>query len=349
VEQSKPRSAERLTPIDFGVGIVVGVLAAESPFTPNETGPSLAIGVVAAAYYIWYRSAHPRQSLPSAARNLRESWLRWLRGIPVVVWPAIGIWIAVFAPALVWMYERWTGSFWHNNHSMIVAVLVALLARGALRKEKDAPYDVSLWGLPLLAAGLLMAIADASMEGQQLASIGVVVSLPGMVLLFLGKQRFRALYLAFAMSIFLIPVPSLIANHLFLRSVTADWTLVLLHLLGVRASLYFSQLETPEHVFIVSEACSGFSTLVAAVSLSFFLVAACRSKPRRIALLLSILPLTLAANTVRVLLLVLMSMAFGVELLDTALHEMSGVVTFVVVISTLFLIADRPKITEAFG
>ena len=103
------------------------------------------------------------------------------------------------------------------------------------------------------------------------------------------------------------------------------------------------------NVFIVSEACSGFSTLVAAVSLSFFLFATCHSRVRKGVLLLSILPLTLAANTLRVLLLVLLSMAFGVELLDTAMHEGSGVITFVVVIGTLFWIADRPQITKAFG
>ena len=54
--------------------------------------------------------------------------------------------------------------------------------------------------------------------------------------------------------------------------------------------------------------------------LSFFLFAECRSPLRRIGLLVSILPLTLVANTLRVLILVFLSMAFGVELLDTAMH-----------------------------
>lgn len=349
MEQTRPTNGNRIAVRDLAVGVALGAVVAESPFTPNETGPSLAIGTLAAAYYLWYRSTHPPQTLPGAARSLRQSASDLLRSVPWMTWAAIVAWLVVFAPTVSWMYDRWTGSFWHNNHSMIVAVLIVILTRGALRRERNAEYDVTLWGLPLLAVGLLLAIADATMLGQQLASIGLVISLPGMVLLLLGRRRFRALRLPLAMSIFLIPLPSLIANHLFLRSVTADWTLVLLHLFGVRASLYYSQLETPEHVFLVSEACSGFSTLVAAVSLSFFLFAACRSTPRRIALVASILPLTLVANTLRVLLLVFLSMAFGVELLDTSLHEASGVVTFVFVIGTLFLIADRPKITESFG
>lgn len=349
MDQPQRRRPQPLTWIDFAIGAAAGLFVAESPFTPDDTGPSLAIGTVAAAYYLWYRSAHPRQSLPGAARDLRTAAVESIRAIPWFVWPALAAWGLVFAPTLAWMYNRWTGSFWHNNHSMIVAGLILFMARGALRRTRDAPWDLSLWGLPLLAVGLLLAVADASMEGRQVASIGLVVTLPGMSLLFLGRTRTRALRLPLAMSLFLIPVPSLIANHLFLRSVTADWTLAMLHALGISASRYFSQIETPEHVFIVSEACSGFSTLIAAVSLSFFLVAACRSPLRRVALFASIVPLTLAANTLRVLMLVVMSMLFGIELLDTVLHEASGVVTFIVVISALFVIADRPKITEAFG
>jgi exosortase len=348
VEQTKPRRVHRVTLSDLAVGLGLGFVVAESPFTPNETGPSLAIGAIAAAYFLWYRGTHPQQTLPGAARGLGAGALRGLRAVPLTSWAAIAAWVAVFSPTMLWMYDRWTGSFWHNNHSMIVAVLIGILTRGALSRERHADYDVTLWGLPLLACGLLLLVADANTPGQQLASIGLVVTLPGLALLLLGKQRARALRLPLSMSIFLIPLPSLIANHLFLRSVTADWTLALLHLFGVRASLYYSRLETPDHVFIISEACSGFSTLVAAVSLSFFLFAACPSRPRRIALLLSILPLTLAANTVRVVLLVFLSMTFGVELLETSLHEASGVVTFVFVIGTLFWIADRPKITEAF-
>ena len=81
---------------------------------------------------------------------------------------------------------------------------------------------------------------------------------------------------------------------------------------------------------------------------ALFLFAACASPVRRIALIASILPLTLAANAVRVLLLVFLSMNIGIGILDTALHEASGVFTFVFVIGSLFLIAGRPQISEAF-
>jgi len=345
---AEPKKRSGLGPADYALAFVTAVLIAESPFTPNERGPSLAIGCVVAAYLLWYRSHHRDFSLLGDARRVGGETVRKIRSVPLATWATLVLWAAIFSPALAWMYERWTGSFWHNNHSMIVAVLIVTLARGALRRNESRPFDVTLWGLPLLAAGLLLAVSDSRMAGHELGSIGFVISLPGMVLLLLGKSRFRALRLPLAMSIFLIPMPSLISNHLLLRSITAEWTLELLHLIGIRASLYYSRIETANHTFIVSEACSGFSTLVAAVSLSFFLFAACPSRARRLILLASILPLTLVANAVRVTLLVVLSMSVGIEVLETALHEASGVLTFVFVLGSLFLIAGRPHITEVF-
>ena len=344
----RPKHRTHLTRSDYILAFILGVLVAESPFTPNEQGPSLAIGFGIAAYFLWYRSRHPNTSVLGDARRVGDDTLRRLRGVPWQAWAAIVIWLVLFAPTLTWMYARWTGSFWHNNHSMIVAVMVVILARGALRRVRAQEYDVTLWGLPLLAAGLVLVVAEGRSGGHELGSLGFILSLPGLTLLLLGKTRFRELRLPLAMSLFLIPVPSLIASHLFLRSITADWTLDLLHLFGIRASLYYSRIETADHTFVVSEACSGFSTLVAAVSLSFFLFAACKSRIRRLALIAAIIPLTLAANAVRVLLLVLLSMTVGIEVLETAMHEGSGVLTFIFVIGTLFLIAGRPQITEAF-
>ncbi|MEE3330224.1 MAG: exosortase/archaeosortase family protein [Myxococcota bacterium] len=342
------RKSYPVTWLDFGVGIFAGFLLGESPFTPTSAGPKLAIGAVTAGLYVWWKSTRPRQSTLDTAGNVWAAALKGLQSLPVSIWLCLIAWLSFFAPTLSWMYARWTGSFWHNNHSMIIAVLIVLLTRATLKREADQPMEGSLWGLPPLLFGLVLGLADSGAGSHLVASIGFVVSLPALVLLLLGVHRLKKLWLPLTMTAFLIPMPSLIANHTFLREVTAEGVLFLLQSLGVNASLYFSRIELPGNVFLVSEACSGFSTLVAAISLSLFLVASCTSRARRIAVILAILPLTLVANTLRVLLLVFISMAAGVDILDTMAHEGSGVLTFVVVIGTLFLIAGKPPIAEAF-
>ena len=342
------RKSYPVTWLDFGVGILAGFLVGESPLTPSSAGPKLAIGAVTAGLYVWWKNSRPRQSTLDTAGNIWAAVLKGLRSLPVSVWLCLIAWLSFFASTLAWMYARWTGSFWHNSHSMIIAVLIVLLTRATLKREADQPAEGSLWRLPLLLFGLVLGLADSGTGSQLIASVGFAVSVPALALLLLGVHRFKRLWLPLTMTVFLIPMPSLIANHTFLREVTAEGVLFLLQSLGVNASLYFSRIELPGNVFIVSEACSGFSTLVAAISLSLFLVAACTSPARRLAVVLAILPLTLAANTLRVLLLVLISMIAGIDVLDTMAHEGSGVLTFVVVIGSLFLIAGKPPIAEAF-
>lgn len=52
--------------------------------------------------------------------------------------------------------------------------------------------------------------------------------------------------------------------------------------------------------------------------------------------------LAIGANVVRVTLLVLLAQTFGTALLDTALHEASGVATFGVVLGILVWMANSP-------
>lgn len=342
------RKSYPVTWLDVAVGLFSGFLLGESPFTPHATGPKLAIAIITAGLYVWRKSTRPPRPALDSANDAKTATKRFVESLPPLVWVALATWLALFAPTLDWMYARWTGSFWHNNHSMIIAVLIVLQTRATLRREANKPLDPSLWGLPLLAAGLILALADSGMRTQQLASIGFVLTLPGMSLLLLGRHRTAKLWVPLAMSVFLVPMPSLISNHTFLRMVTTDGVLELLHLFGISASLFYAQIEIPGTSFSVTEACSGFATLVAGFSLGLFVLSACPSPTRRIVVLLSILPLTVATNTLRVFLLVLLSMWFGVDILDTMAHEASGIATFIVVIGSMFVIAGRPAIREAF-
>jgi exosortase len=89
----------------------------------------------------------------------------------------------------------------------------------------------------------------------------------------------------------------------------------------------------------VSDACSGFSTLHASVTLALILAYLTPSLGRR-ALLLSVAPLlAVVTNVVRVTALVLLSHWYGFELLDTVAHQLSGYAAFAVSLAVLFALA----------
>ena len=81
--------------------------------------------------------------------------------------------------------------------------------------------------------------------------------------------------------------------------------------------------------------------------MAVLLASLCQSRVRRWIVYSSILPLALAANIVRVVLLVLVYLYIDPNLLDTSLHAASGVATFFVVLGALILLTNRPSLSRA--
>jgi exosortase len=330
--------------IALGVGAFVGV----SPFTPDDLLPSIALGGLAAVFLFVYRTRLRGDTSDVYWDGRRKLEAIRIADITPAIWIALGLFAVVFTPTVMWMYKKWTMSVWQNNHGMFIPVLMVLLGRSVLRRYDDVQDDSSPWGFAFLGLGLLLVVLDSAVHTMYLAAVGFVVALPGLSLLLLGVERTKALRLVLMLGIFMIPVPYTLSNHLFLRNTTAAGTVPMLHALGIPASRDFSVINLPDTIFIVSEACSGFATLYSALALTVFLLCYCASPVRRALLVLAFIPLALAANVVRVLTLVLLGHWGSLSLLDTALHEASGVASFVVIIVVLFFLADRATLRNAF-
>ena len=219
---------------------------------------------------------------------------------------------------------------------------MAWLARNALRGDQG-PAESSAWGFLPLAGGLALAAIDANAQSRYSPRSGSLMALPGLSLLLLGARRTCALRVPLLIGILLVPIPYTVGTPLVLRTLTANGVLPLLHLLGFTAVREGTQLILPRQNFLVADACSGVATLYASVASAMVLAALSTSHWRRAALLLSAPLLAVAANVVRVTLLVLLAHAFGTELLDTAMHEASGVATFGIVLVILLRDREHPN------
>jgi exosortase len=319
---------------ELALAVIAGVVFTVSPFTPNEFAPAAAGGFLVGAGILGWRlrPASPVwQEAPESSLRLRQEH--------VLAIAASLLCLAVFAPTLHWMYLEWTRSIWSNEHGIFVPFAMAWLARNALRGD-DGPAESSAWGLLPLAGGLALAAADANAQSHYLAALGLVMALPGLSLLLLGTRRTQALRVPLLLGILLVPIPYTVGTPLVLRTLTASGVLPLLHLLGFTAVREGTQLILPRQNFLVADACSGVATLYASVASAMVLAALSTSRWRGAALILSAPILAIAANVVRVTLLVLLAHIFGTELLDTAMHEASGVATFAAVLVILLAIAN---------
>jgi exosortase len=254
--------------------------------------------------------------------------------------------LVLFAPTLQWLYSRWTMSVWQNAHGLFVPPLVAWLihvelrARPHLRQEPGSALGF-LWLVPALWLHML----DAGMHTQLLSAVALVAALPGLSLLFLGTRRTMAIAFPLTFCLFAIPIPLALteAIHLELRQITASATAVVLPWLGYPVFLEGTTLHLTTARLHVVEACSGFSTLYAAMAAACLVAYSTSSPRRRLLVLAAAAPIAIASNIIRVSGLSLLIVWYGIGILETIFHPLSGLMTFAISLPLIFWLGGPAK------
>lgn len=280
-----------------------------------------------------------------AGATLQNRWQLWLVALLLVL---------LYAPTCLWLWDRWTMSVWQNGHGILVAALVMYLVWEELQKFKALPVSPSPWGFAILVPALLLQMLDTGIHSQLLSGFAMFLSIPGLSLLFLGAERTKAILFPLATLLLTLPIPLVFTEsiHMTLRLIATKSVAWLLELFGVPVFSKGTMLEVEGGNLVVADACSGFATLYAAVTIAILTAYFCKSTPRRILLLLIAAPLAVGVNIIRVLLLTLMVNWFGIDVLATSAHELSGLLTFVVALPIIFYIGQDPippqsAVTEA--
>ena len=249
--------------------------------------------------------------------------------------------VVLYAPTVRWLIDRWTISVWHNVHGMLIPFAVAYFAWQELRPLRNVPRHANLWGLLFLLPALAMHVLDTGMHTQILSAASIVVALPGLSLLFLGTQRTKAIAFPLLFMVFMLPIPLAFTErlHLALREISTVATTWIIPLLGITVYTEGTSLHLREGVLHVSDACSGFSTLYASCAVAALAAYSCDNWRGRLLALSFAVPLAIAANIVRIVLLVLAVRWLGMESLDTWIHPGSGMLTFMLALPAILWLA----------
>jgi exosortase len=253
--------------------------------------------------------------------------------------------VALYAPTAAWLYDRWTMSVWHNAHGLLVPPIVAYMVYQELRDRAAEKSEGSLWGLAVLLPALGLHALDAGLQTELLSAISLVLLLPGLALLFLGWTRTKTILFPLAFTVFMLPIPLSFTEriHLVLRQIATAGTEWAMPLLGVPVLTEGTTLYLPHATLFVSDACSGFSTLYAALAVACLTAYMSASTSRRVIVLLLAAPLAIAANVLRVILLSLIVTWQGTAILDTFVHPASGIMTFLIALPIIFRLGQSPS------
>jgi len=251
---------------------------------------------------------------------------------------------AVYAPTVAWLWDRWTMSVWQHAHGLLIPPVVAYFCWLELRDLRGRPLDPSAWGFAFLIPALLLHVLDTGLGTQLLSAISIVLAAPGLSLLLLGVERTRAIAFPLAFLAFMLPIPLAVTArlHLALRHIAADATARLLPFVGVPVFQEQTYLHLANGTLQVADACSGFSTLYASIAVAFLTAYSCKNWGRRLIVLAAAVPIAIAANIVRMVLLGLLCYHQGFPVLDTWMHPASGMLTFVLALPVIFWLG-RPE------
>lgn len=274
--------------------------------------------------------------------NLEEphnSGLIWLNGLFFAV---------LFAPTIIWLFDRWTLDVWHNAHGILITVVVIYLAWGELKKRRSLPRSSNPLGFAVLIPALFIHMFDSGINSQLLSAAAFFLSLPGFSLLFLGTRRTIAILFPISILFLTLPIPLVFTEsiHLALRYIATDSVAWLLPFFRVPVFATGTLLETPNGALQVADACSGFSTLYATITVAILTAYFCPDNRRRVLVLLIAVPLAIGVNIVRVLMLSLLVHWIGLDILATSAHEISGLLTFVVALPIIFWLGHSPQSEE---
>jgi exosortase len=255
------------------------------------------------------------------------------RLVQALGWPALGLGIA-FAPALANLAEVWNSRDYYT-HGYLVPLVSLWAAAGIVPPRKDVPIAPDARGLGALAlAGALYALGLGT-SWVPLQGLALVAAVAALVWARCGLAWLRALSFPVAYLAFMVPLPDAWITPLIvtLQLFVSEAGVGLLRVLGFAIYRDGNVLELPggESLF-VAEACSGITSVITllpvAMVLAYFTD---RALHRRVLLVLSVVPVALGFNLIRVLATVLAAERWGAEVATAgSLHESVGVIAYAV-------------------
>jgi exosortase len=262
---------------------------------------------------------------------------------------------ASFFVAYLPTYLTLAGDAWRTEqegHGPLIMLAAAWLAW----RQRDKLDSIELRSAPvvgwiiLLASLLLMAVT----RSQDIPMIEVATQIPvllGCLLLIGGWPLARVFAFPLAFLVFSVPPPNWLLDQFTvpLKSWISDLVSNFLYGLGYPVAQNGVMIMIGSYELMVKDACSGMNSIFALSAIGIFYVHEfVQNNPiRRLILVLSIVPITILANFVRVLTLVLGAYYLGIDTIEGLFHDLTGIALFMIAL-LLFFFLDSGLVAAGF-
>ena len=229
-----------------------------------------------------------------------------------------------------------------EGHGPLIAAASLWLvwqSRERLKVVEISPVPFIGWCV-LLSGLILLFLARLQQGLLTFETFSIIPVIIGSILIAVGWPTFQVLAFPIFFLLFAVPMPDWIIDgatvplKVFISNIVTH----VLYAAGYPIAQNGVMIMIGSYQLLVKDACSGMNSIFALSAIGVFYAYAFRweEKIRSIILLIAIIPITILANFIRVIALVLIAYYGGPDLLEGIVHDLTGIGLFVVAIVLLF-------------
>lgn len=277
----------------------------------------------------------------SAPRPVSTPAVPWLWWTGVVA--ATSLVLVLFGPTLLYLRTLWERDQ-NYSHGYLVGPISLFFAYRAYRKVGAPIKGELLLGLSGVIVGILLQLATNIVRWPPLSYLGMLAVLRGLLVCAGGRTWASAFNFSLLFLFFMFPLPVTWTGYaaLWLQDIVARISETVIGMFFVCHRVgHTIRIAGVDSSLVVAEECSGLGQIVAFLAFAA-LLGELFSRPMwyRIALLVAAIPLAIAANTLRVVLMNLGAYWFGTTWMAGRLHDAPALFSIPVGI-LFFLLLDR--------
>jgi exosortase B len=262
-----------------------------------------------------------------------------------LLWPGFLVFavLAAYTPTALSLIDGPWQTEQEGHGPLIIAASLWLVwqSRERLRSAAISPAPVMGW-TSLLSGLVLMFLARLQQGLVTVETFSIIPVIVGCILISTGWSALRILAFPIGFLLFAVPMPDWLIDaatvplKVFISNVVTN----ALYAADYPVAQNGVMIMIGTYQLLVKDACSGMNSIFALSAIGVFYAYAFRwsERIRSMILLASIIPITIVANFIRVIALVLIAYYGGPDMLEGIVHDLTGISLFVVAVALLLLL-----------